>query len=434
MKKTRTLFKRILSILSAVSLWVFLFVPSFVIAEKHPSAKTTNEDDSYIFELLGGYLGGVGITGDKPIFITQAFDIQNTPEEEHQQCYYVYEEDKIVGKLSTATVDGNQISSFIVGDHSAVKNFLTEGNEVAFEKTDYGEVIHTNGRTVLSLGKNEGKILGFGKNKAKLQRVSKKNITDKLNCKIDSFLSSGFVGDINGSPIEESYAELKRKSEAFKDISLGYDYNTVPFSEGLITRKSNTKVGVADDVLKSAEDGNGYFLNVDLIGNQTLDGSPVCWAACGASIINYKKGTNLVASDIYYALKNKYNDIPSGQSYWENKMWDLYGVSMTHKYHKLSYSTVCSTLSARKPIYCAFAYATPSGSLSGAGHAVTLIGSYQNAGKVYYIYMDPDVVSYLNSSYLVINSVPSSTLNTTHSYTAYYYGMSYYNNWIWTYY
>lgn len=55
-----------------------------------------------------------------------------------------------------------------------------------------------------------------------------------------------------------------------------------------------------------------YTTKLDLIANGEINNQGICWAATGASIINYKRGGTVKcnARKVYYDLKKKYNADP----------------------------------------------------------------------------------------------------------------------------
>ena len=55
------------------------------------------EIENYVISCLGGYLGGIGITTEDSIFMTQGFKVENTPKEEQQRTFFIFKDDFVVG-------------------------------------------------------------------------------------------------------------------------------------------------------------------------------------------------------------------------------------------------------------------------------------------------------------------------------------------------
>lgn len=71
-------------------------------------------------------------------------------------------------------------------------------------------------------------------------------------------------------------------------------------------------------------------VGVPLIENATApDGRGVCWAACLASILNYRTGSTYSALGVYDALDSQYTGTPEGADVWYTRGYSLRGLSAT---------------------------------------------------------------------------------------------------------
>lgn len=138
-------------------------------------------------------------------------------------------------------------------------------------------------------------------------------------------------------------------------------------------------------------------LSVEHVSNDTSPntGLGLCWAACIASIGEYKAGGNLLSAlDVYnWALTNGYTGghlfplgIPSVELPTLN---NLYSLSYSYYPVGMYFETTWSTLEQNRPIYAAI-------SRSGGQHAVVICGAIDDSGTYYYYkLMDPNVGYYV---------------------------------------
>lgn len=157
-------------------------------------------------------------------------------------------------------------------------------------------------------------------------------------------------------------------------------------------------------------------LNVPIKPNMSVNGKGICWAACVASVVQYRKGTTLYAKGVFDDLELIYGATPSGIPTWINRGFSLYSVSVTQTASR-SAGAVYSSLNSGRPVMIDV---FPN---SGVGHSVVIAGvTYNSSGGTYTI-MDPNEPSYV---YSYIN--PSAVNNGSfYSYTSP--GGSTYNNW-----
>ncbi len=324
----------------------------------------------------------------------------------------------MVGQLDVTFVDNNWISSFTVGDFDFLSEILVEGNTVSLHQEEGERIVSTKGNSVIISGKQRGRK--GSKKRIRKEKVKKSDVTKKLNFETKVF------SEIAAIERKNNKQPVKKERIDFGKMKYEYDYNNTPHSSVNFTSEDVPRSEAGNRIIEASLLGDVRYVDARYVANTSVNGAGLCRASCGASIINYKKGTNLDALTIYNRLATVYNDTPVGYHYWISKMWSQYGVTMTHKYHKLSYATINEQLLNQNPIYCAFYNANDN-----YAHAVVLVGTFAQAETVFYVYMDPNAPS----THLIINSIVPSTLNTTHTYTFYYYAHGlFYNNWFESYY
>ena len=141
--------------------------------------------------------------------------------------------------------------------------------------------------------------------------------------------------------------------------------------------------------------------NLPLINNDYNDSmsAGICWAACLASMFNFRIATQLTAKDVYNYLKTYYpsTEPQSGQLSY-SRFFARYGIPCNFFSSPLGYETVKSCLNGDKPVICQI-YNVYNGSVA---HAVLLqaarrsnsIPSGFNTSSsyiYYYTVMDPGV-------------------------------------------
>lgn len=151
----------------------------------------------------------------------------------------------------------------------------------------------------------------------------------------------------------------------------------------------------------------------------------ICWAACGASVVNYFRGTNYTAVSMYNKVKTALNANPVGSVYYIEKMFDLCNTRSSNKAGKLSYFLCKAYLSDNSPIFCMIYRENGTD-----GHAVVLCGVFKMYQSYGYLFMDPNV-----SGKYVLNYMDYSVIRGSNSVFSYYDGMSTpYTEWSYTFY
>lgn len=162
----------------------------------------------------------------------------------------------------------------------------------------------------------------------------------------------------------------------------------------------------------------GSFINAELIGNDTnpTTGAGLCWAACGASIVNYYKGTSYTALDMYNKVKLGTGGIPVGNTSYQKAMYGMCGLKFDYVSRRLKFDDVISTLKSGSLIKYGV-------SRNGGAHAVVLCGAFRISSSYGFIYMDPNV-----SEGYVINYNDASVANSITGNFYYYNGQVRYDN------
>lgn len=116
----------------------------------------------------------------------------------------------------------------------------------------------------------------------------------------------------------------------------------------------------------------------------TQGNADICWAACMASIINYYKGTNYLASQVATATGNGLQ----GAEPWEYTSWynNVYQIKATLVQYPLSYDVVYSHASNGRPLHASL---NNGSSQNYHGHSVVVRGCYISNSVVYYRIMNP---------------------------------------------
>ncbi|GEM_PF-5316721 len=154
------------------------------------------------------------------------------------------------------------------------------------------------------------------------------------------------------------------------------------------------------------------MINVPFVANEPNPyGTYLCWAACVASIVSYKKSlsTPYTASNVFFAcwqtVACSSTNVPDGSVYWTNTAFSLYNVSMNHITGGMQGNTVYSHISNNRPL---LAWITR----TGGAHDVVIAGVDYNGGSGYYKLMDPNI----SGSYVTI-TVNSSMWFSTNIFT-----------------
>lgn len=123
---------------------------------------------------------------------------------------------------------------------------------------------------------------------------------------------------------------------------------------------------------------------------------PICWAVATAATINYMKGTNLAAGDIYQTCYSLYNNSPSafstppaGWPEWIQAALRSYSVYSSFSNGGLSYNVIYAQLSKNRPIVMDVSGDVSNHTLTMNGISVVLDTSVNRLFGCYY-FVDPD--------------------------------------------
>lgn len=164
-----------------------------------------------------------------------------------------------------------------------------------------------------------------------------------------------------------------------------------------------------------------------LISNVSNDVSPdtglgICWAAGGASVINYYKGSGISALYVYNYVKSKLGATPYGTIADIKNMFGFFNIGYLSRSGKLSYSELLACLSKGSPVYSMISRYDAGGNRF--GHVVVLCGAFRISTSYGYIFMDPNV----NSKY-VLNYMDYSVISNTSTTFSYNNGTRLYTKW-----
>lgn len=256
------------------------------------------------------------------------------------------------------------------------------------------------------------------------------------------------TGENAGKTIRKNNSDRKLKKQKFSDISKNvklnsdeYEIETASINDSEYTTDFSY-IGTHKKKYETIKNTKNtlmlYTTKLDLIANGEINNQGICWAATGASIINYKRGGTVKcnARKVYYDLKKKYNADPVGNIQWEKRMWEYYAISMKYVEHKLSFTDVLYLMESHKPVFCSFLH-NEENSAKNYAHAVALCGCYYRTDlqRYYYVYMDPNMPMNGENVY-VVNHIFPSELNGNTGYKFYYNpgNGDIYNNWRYAFY
>lgn len=159
-------------------------------------------------------------------------------------------------------------------------------------------------------------------------------------------------------------------------------------------------------------DGTGAsaVLSVKRVSNVTIDGEGICWAAASASMINYIKGTNYSAKNVYDYLDKKYWWTPKGNETWVTRAFkDLAGININCIYQGLTSTIVRNHVVVnKKPIYASLNMykLDDNGNYYKYGTHAVVIAGYKvvSSGKLMYYIIDSNSSSSYDGYWVVVSS------------------------------
>lgn len=329
-----------------------------------------NEDISYISEeereCLSGTLIALGYDYDDEVFITQ--DIQVEGDTKETAITFVYDENKVIGEFIKTYDSYGEHVCFVIEDSNDLLEFIIEG-KMAVIDDDNSLIVQSETDAFLLQGKGD---------------VEKKRDTVYYDTVYSSEFEIADGVEITG----------ENNRTAYEYIYAG-------------------PAGYLGTIASS-----GGFAEVPTISNSICvdNNAGLCWAASGASIVNFLLDKSYTATTFYNAVKKVLGGIPVGTKATEKAMFGIFGLSCICKEGKIPYQAVELYLEQGKPIFV---------SLGGDyNHAVVLCGAYHIYSSYAYIYMDPNV-----SGKYVLNYLDYSTINNISTDFSYYGGQYYYSRW-----
>ncbi len=172
--------------------------------------------------------------------------------------------------------------------------------------------------------------------------------------------------------INGGYAIFKNDVESMDVCIDNPAYSHIVFKKIVLNQKARSNPEVTS-------------LSVPFVGNETINGSGVCWAASVAMDYQYRTGVVKTAEDVYNQCINSsyfHGELPIGNEYWVQAAFKLYGRNTTHQASGMIYPRVYSLLSEKKTVYIAVSDG------KGFNHALLLIGSYYDGSVLVYTLRD----------------------------------------------
>lgn len=178
-----------------------------------------------------------------------------------------------------------------------------------------------------------------------------------------------------------------------------------------------TYVSDIEMMLRITPGAEGNLVKVQNVPNESLsNGIGLCWAACGASIVNYFMGTNYTAKTMFDKVESVISGTPVGTILDMKAMFDVCLLKYSGKAGKLTYGNVSAQHKKGSPIMCCLYGEDRAENNAEKNHVVVLCGSFKISTSYGYIYMDPNEYSRLVINYMDYSQITSSSSD------LYYYG------------
>ena len=337
--KLKKLIKKLVTIIAAST----ILITSSIGVEAESSNKISQQYklDAYIESSLEGYVS-LMFDEDDMVYASKPITIHNWDTgNTNKQAVFVFDNDKIVGQLTISEINGEFYSSYSSPDYIDVINDMYRN------KTDF--------------------VIGSEKGYFILDTQSKTYTLHNTNIKND---------EEENIVLSNVKTNVKNETERSSIVKCN---NTVNISN---KRSINYMAPVP-------------HVDPDPFHNKT------CWAACVASMTNYKKGTSYTANNVYVdcwaSVSYDPNNKPSGTYNWINTAYGLYNVSLSYLNSGLTGSSVVSYISWNRPIHIGVTDTTLN-----AGHGLVIAGVTSTGSGGYYYLMDTNesnyVTIYVNST------------------------------------
>ncbi len=242
--------------------------------------------------------------------------------DEESRTYFVTNNDKYIGMLTVTVVNERFYSSFMFDENEEIDSIITENIPFAMVASDDNALVLQTQNTLTS--------------------ISRSNLDN------DKSVQASELSTITFSALD-----------------------VVPASK------------------KNARSITEYFasLYVPYVANSTTtQGVGLCWAACIASVSNYKNNTSYTAGNIYTALSDLYSWEPIGNPVWARRGYIYCGMSFTGT-DGMEMEALYNQLNNNNPVITSFFRDTDDGEV---GHSV--VCRYFSGGDNYatYGFMDPN--------------------------------------------
>ena len=292
---------------------------------------------AYVENILPQYLSANGLLADE-YKVSEPIALYNWETGESEKTFFlVFEGDNVVGQMVVQCYEGEYYSSFNTSYLDVLTNVYREKTPVAFGSY------------------NECFVMRTATEKVLLSVANKDN------------------------PLKGLLDNVQKGISNLNDLQP-------------ITRNETIKVSPA--VSQQRTIVYNKQLNVEWVGNIEVDGRGLCWAACVAAKVNYQKGTDLSARDVYNRLICIYDGTPAGNNLWIERAYWLYEMDATILNNSVGAGVCLMQLISEKPIHIGIGGSNESG--EDVSHSVLISGvNYTDVSGAAGIYtlMDPNVPS-----------------------------------------
>ncbi len=158
----------------------------------------------------------------------------------------------------------------------------------------------------------------------------------------------------------------------------------------------------ANYLISSSSEGEIILVNPVANATDPANGKGLCWVACGASIINYFKGTSYTTLSLYSKIKEMLGvSTLVGTRANTLRMYQLFFSSVNSITNKLSYTNVLNILGNGSPIYCSIGTTAVE-----ENHGIVLCGAFRISSTYGYVFMDPNIANHSTDRYVIIYYAP----------------------------
>ncbi len=355
-------------ILTIVLLSVYLVLPLSATGIVSAKQSFINDEITKYMRVVMPNTSSVSVSNIFPIY-------DSTTGAQTNEAVFVISNNKVIGMMLIATVDGQYHSTYYDGVDESIQDAYADGTGVALVADEECMLFITNTQTILLL-------------------------SGPCNYNLDLF--------------------------DFSDITIVYNHISIEHVISIITPRSAVLERSCTIPVTHVSNSNG------------ANGEGLCWAAALAICINYLKGysgNNALTADSLYQLCLQNWRVgeaaPAGIPYWYQKAYGFFAIQCTvTEYQAYNYYSLYNYIGTYKPLIFGvyrYEYNAETEITEKIGHAVVLCGItvYRDGNDVYgtYAFCDPNVST--NNVYV---NVDYSTLMNGTSFT-YYNGQRMYTEW-----